>query len=81
MSCWARASYLSLSYLRSFPFDKIKIDRTAIFFVGLRRLLALSETLALRYPIKKWAALFAIAGAIFHDIATGSRVGTERALL
>jgi competence protein ComEC len=52
----------------------------AIFFVGLRRLLALSQTLALRYPIKKWAALFAIAGAIFYDIATGSRVGTERAL-
>ena len=52
----------------------------AIFFVGLRRLLALSQTLALRYPIKKWAALFAIAGALFYDIATGSRVGTERAL-
>ena len=52
-----------------------------IFFVGLRRLLTLSETLALRYPIKKWAALFAIAGAVFYDIATGSRVGTERALL
>jgi competence protein ComEC len=52
-----------------------------IFFVGLRRLLALSQTLALSYPIKKWAALFAIAGAIFYDIATGSRVGTERALL
>ncbi|MDQ6703315.1 MAG: ComEC family competence protein [Pseudomonadota bacterium] len=52
----------------------------AIFFVGLRRLLALSQTLALRYPIKKWAALLAIAGAIFYDIATGSRVGTERAL-
>jgi ComEC/Rec2-related protein len=52
----------------------------AIFFVGLRRLLALSETLALAYPIKKWAALFAIAGAVFYDLATGSRVGTERAL-
>jgi competence protein ComEC len=52
----------------------------AIFFVGLRRLLALSQTLALSYPIKKWAALFAIAGALFYDIVTGSRVGTERAL-
>jgi competence protein ComEC len=52
----------------------------AIFFVGVRRLLALSQTLALSYPIKKLAALFAIAGAIFYDIATGSRVGTERAL-
>ncbi|MEJ0093038.1 MAG: ComEC/Rec2 family competence protein [Methylocella sp.] len=52
----------------------------AIFFVGFRRLLALSPTLALRYPIKKWAAALAMAGAIFYDIATGSRVGTERAL-
>jgi len=49
-------------------------------FCGLRRLLALSQTLALAYPIKKWAALFAIAGAVFYDLATGSRVGTERAL-
>ncbi len=52
----------------------------AIFFTGLRRLLALSQTLALSYPIKKWSALLAIAGAIFYDIATGSRAGTERAL-
>jgi competence protein ComEC len=53
----------------------------AIFFVGLRRTLALSPALALRYPIKKWAAAAAIVGAIFYDIATGSRVGTERALI
>ncbi len=52
----------------------------AICFVGLRRLFALSRTLALRYPIKKWAAFFAMLLAIFYDIATGSRVGTERAL-
>ena len=52
----------------------------AIFFVGFRRLLALSGSLALRYPIKKWAAGLAMGGAIFYDIATGSRVGTERAL-
>ncbi len=51
-----------------------------IFFVGLRRLLALSSTLALRYPIKKWAAAAAIVAAIAYDILTGSRVGTERAL-
>ncbi|WP_395665332.1 ComEC/Rec2 family competence protein [Methylocella sp.] len=52
-----------------------------IFFVGFRRLLALSPTLALRYPIKKWAALAAMGCAIFYDLATGSRVGTERALV
>ena len=53
----------------------------AIFFIGLRRLLACSRTLALNYPIKKWAAAAAMLGAIFYDIATGSRVGTERALI
>ncbi|MBV8850179.1 MAG: ComEC/Rec2 family competence protein, partial [Methylobacteriaceae bacterium] len=53
----------------------------AIFFIGLRRLLACSRKLALNYPIKKWAAAAAMLGAIFYDIATGSRVGTERALI
>jgi len=52
----------------------------SVFFVGLRRLLALSRTLALNYPIKKWAAALAMIGAVLYDIATGSRVGTERAL-
>lgn len=52
-----------------------------IFFIGLRRLLALSQTLALNYPIKKWAAVLAIFGAIAYDVFTGSRVGAERALV
>ncbi|MGJ0509823.1 MAG: ComEC/Rec2 family competence protein [Methylocystis sp.] len=52
-----------------------------IFFVGLRRLLATSQTLALNYPIRKWAAALAMAGAVLYDIGTGSRVGTERALV
>ena len=51
-----------------------------IFFWGFRRLLALSRTLALHYPIKKWSAVLAMLGAIVYDIGTGSRVGTERAL-
>src|SRR6202142_90634 len=52
-----------------------------IIFVVARRLLALSPILALNYPIKKWAAAVALAGSVFYDIATGSRVGTERALI
>jgi competence protein ComEC len=52
-----------------------------IVFVVARRLLALSPTLALSYPIKKWAAVVAMAGALLYDVATGSRVGTERALI
>ena len=52
-----------------------------IFFAVARRLLALSPTLALNYPIKKWAAGVAMAGSLLYDLATGSRVGTERALI
>jgi competence protein ComEC len=51
-----------------------------IFFVVARRLLALSPTLALKFPIKKWAAGAAMLGSFAYDLATGSRVGTERAL-
>ncbi len=45
-----------------------------------RRALALSPALALRYPIKSWAALVALVGAVAYDLGTGSRVGTQRAL-
>ena len=52
-----------------------------ILFVLTRRLLAFSPTLALNHPIKKWAAVIAMVGSCFYDFATGSRVGTERALI
>jgi competence protein ComEC len=52
-----------------------------IFFWTARRLLALSPRLALRHPIKKWAAAIAIVGATAYDVCTGSRVGEERALI
>ncbi|MBV1702669.1 MAG: ComEC/Rec2 family competence protein [Hyphomicrobiales bacterium] len=52
-----------------------------ILFWFIRRLLALSTTLALSYPIKKWAAGAAMVFACLYDIGTGSRVGTERALV
>ena len=51
-----------------------------IIFALTRRLLALSPTLVLQYPIKKWAAAVAMAGSVLYNISTGSRVGTERAL-
>ncbi len=51
-----------------------------IFFVGLRRLLALSRTCALHGATKKWAAGAAMVAAAAYDVATGSRIGTERAL-
>ncbi len=51
-----------------------------LLFGLVRRGLALHPALALRYPIKKWAAAAAMAGAIAYDIFTGSRIGTQRAL-
>ncbi len=51
-----------------------------LLFGGTRRLLALSPALALRYPVKKWAAAVALAGAVAYDVLTGSRIGTQRAL-
>ncbi len=53
----------------------------SIFFVVARRLLALSATLAVAYPIKKIAAVAAMIGSLAYDIGAGSRVGTERALI
>jgi predicted membrane metal-binding protein len=35
--------------------------------------------LKLSYPIKKWAAHFVIAKALFYDLTTGAGGGTERA--
>ena len=52
----------------------------ALLFGTIRGALALVPGLALRYPIKHWAAAGAIAGAIAYDLLTGSRIGTQRAL-
>jgi competence protein ComEC len=46
----------------------------------LRKILIYRSLLKRTYPIKKWAAAVAMAGSVLYDIATGSRVGTERAL-
>lgn len=52
-----------------------------LVFVGLRSLMALSPWLALRHPIKKWAALLAIAFAWFYTLLAGSPVPAQRAFL
>jgi competence protein ComEC len=51
-----------------------------LLFTGMRSLLALLPPLALAYPIRNWAAGFAMAGAVIYCMITGSRIGTERAL-
>lgn len=50
-------------------------------FWMVRALLALSQTLALRWPIKKLAALAAMAGASAYCIFSGGDVATVRSLI
>jgi competence protein ComEC len=54
---------------------------TGALFFGVRALLALVPYLALRYPIKKWAASVALCGAFFYLMITGATVPTQRAFL
>jgi competence protein ComEC len=51
-----------------------------VFFV-VRGLLALAPALALRRPIKKWAAAAALAAAAFYLLLSGAEVATRRAFI
>jgi competence protein ComEC len=53
----------------------------AILFFCVRALLALWPTVALRHPIKKWAALAALLGTAFYTLLAGSPIPTQRAFL
>lgn len=53
----------------------------AIIFGIVRGGLSLVPSLALRYPIKKWAAVAALLGTFFYMVLAGSPVPTQRAFL
>jgi competence protein ComEC len=53
----------------------------AMLFVLARSLLALVPSVALRHPIKKWAAVLAFAGAGAYAVIAGITVPTQRAFL
>jgi len=53
----------------------------ALFFFCIRFLLSLIPSLALRYPTKKWAAVFAIAATLCFTLLTGASVPTIRAFI
>ena len=52
-----------------------------IIFTGLRFLLALFPYIGLRFPIKKWAAIAALAGAFAYALIAGATLPTMRAFL
>ncbi len=51
-----------------------------IFFVA-RFVMALFPSFAVRHPIKKYAALIAMAGALFYMTLAGATIPTQRAML
>ena len=52
----------------------------AVFFV-VRALLALFPSLTVGFPIKKWAAVAALAAAAFYLLLSGAEVATQRSFL
>ncbi len=53
----------------------------AALFVSFRAVVALIEPVALRYPIKKWAAVFALVGTFGYLLLSGATVPTQRAFI
>ncbi len=47
----------------------------------LRAALALNATLILRLPVKKWAAVGALAGALIYLLISGASIATQRAFI
>lgn len=52
-----------------------------LLFAATRLLLAGIEPLALRYPIKKWAACVGLSGAFAYLIVSGASISTQRAFI
>ncbi len=52
-----------------------------LLFFAVRLCLALWERLALRYPIKKWAAVAAVIGSLGYLLISGATLPTQRAFL
>ncbi len=52
-----------------------------LFFFSTRFLMALFPAFALRHPIKKYAALIALAGALFYTLLSGSSVPAVRSMI
>jgi competence protein ComEC len=52
-----------------------------VVFFAVRALLALIPVLAMRYPLKKWAALAALLAALFYLLLSGAEVATQRSFI
>src|SRR5215470_10316612 len=67
----------SLAHVLSISGYHMAVVAGVVFFV-MRAVLALIPGFALRRPIKKWAALAALAAATFYLLLSGAEVATQR---
>jgi competence protein ComEC len=75
------AMYISsLAHVLSISGYHMAVVAGVMFFV-LRALMALMPALATRYPIKKWAAVAALAAAAFYLLLSGAEVATQRSFV
>lgn len=54
---------------------------SGVLFFASRFIMALFPGFALRHPIKKYAALFAMSGALFYMLIAGSSIPAQRAMI
>jgi competence protein ComEC len=54
---------------------------TGFIYAALRSVLALIPGIALRYPVRKWAAVVALGAGAFYLALSGGNVATERAFV
>lgn len=54
---------------------------SALIFFSVRLLLALVPGMALKYPIKKYAAVFGFLAATFYTVLAGASIPTQRSLI
>jgi competence protein ComEC len=70
----------SLAHVLSISGYHMAVVAGIVFFI-FRASLALIPALAIRRPIKKWAALAALAAAAFYLVLSGAEVATQRSFI
>jgi competence protein ComEC len=70
----------SLAHVLSISGYHMAVVAGIVFFL-IRALLALSPAMSDRRPIKKWAALGALAAAAFYLVLSGAEVATQRSFI
>lgn len=70
----------SLAHVLSISGYHMAVVAGVVFF-SFRALFALVPILASRYPIKKWAALAALAAATFYLLLSGAEIATQRSFV